>query len=275
MSAIVTGLVWELPQTAEFGRPEKMILLAYADHADANGKNVYPSVELVCKKSFYEERSVQAITRKLENMGYLVADGMGPHGTNKWYIPLTRTQDGGAKIAPVQKHADNFAPEGIAPEGNAPLQGTQKADFAPEGIAPEGNAPEGIAPEPSVVVVNRDDRLSAAAQKLEGLVGGLKGTDADLIKTWLEKHTDEWISKAIEIAKAKGARSANYVDSILIGWEANGYPKTREQKIQGAKHANSNAGNSKRTSTSRPASAGTPEYTPADQAAADAINALQ
>lgn len=242
MSAIITGLVWELPQTDDFGRPEKMVLLAYADHADANGRNVYPSVELVGRKSFYEERSVQAITRRLESLGYLVPDGVGPHGTNRWIIPLKRTKDGGAKIAPVQKQDANFAPEGIAPEG--------------------------IAPEPSVVV-NTDDRLSAVAQKLEGLTGGLKGTDADLIATWLEKHTNEWIFKAIEISQAKRARSANYVDSILIGWEANGYPKSRDEKVKGAKHANDNARQPR--ATVQPAA----EYTDADRAAADAINALQ
>ncbi|MBI5933286.1 MAG: DnaD domain protein [Chloroflexi bacterium] len=243
MSAIVTGLVWELPQTDEFGRPEKMILLAYADHADANGKNIYPSVDLVGRKSFYEERSVQAITRKLEAQGYLVADGMGPHGTNKWHIPLERTSDGGAKIAPLQKkQVQNFAPEGIAPEG--------------------------IAPEPSVVVVNRDDRLSATAQLLEGLVGGLKSTDADLIQTWLEKHTDEWIAKAFEIAKAKRARSANYVDTILIGWEANGYPKSRDEKVQGAKHADDKSRTPSRAKTNVK-----PALNPADLAAAERINA--
>ena len=74
-------------------------------------------------------------------------------------------------------------------------------------------------------------RYSAIAKKLENLTGALKGTDAPLISAWVEKHTDQWIEKALEIAKDKGARSSAYVDRILIGWEANGYPKTREQQV--------------------------------------------
>ncbi len=74
-------------------------------------------------------------------------------------------------------------------------------------------------------------RYSATARKLETLQGANKGTDADLITVWIEKHTDEWIDKAIQMAKDKGARSSKYVDSILVGWEANGYPKPRSQQV--------------------------------------------
>jgi DNA replication protein DnaD len=47
----------------------------------------------------------------------------------------------------------------------------------------------------------------------------------------MEKHLDSWIISAIGIAKEKRARSAKYVDEILINWEANGYPKPRNQRV--------------------------------------------
>jgi DnaD/phage-associated family protein len=228
MSALVMGLVWELQESPDFGRAEKFVLMAYADHADSNGKNIYPSINLVMKKTFYEERNVQKITRTLEKIGYLVADGLGPHGTNRWAIPISRSSDGGAKIAPVQNAG---------------------AENAPEGNAPEGNAPEGNAPEPSVVeVIKPDDRFGAVAKKLSELTGGaLNSLTADLISEWLPKHTNEWIFKAIEMAIAKSAKSEKYVDRILIGWEANGYPKSRAEQVRGAKNgntrSNSGAGN--------------------------------
>jgi DnaD/phage-associated family protein len=84
---------------------------------------------------------------------------------------------------------------------------------------------------------NKNDRYSATARKLETLQGANKGTDADLITVWIEKHTDEWIDKAIQVAKDKGARSSKYVDSILQGWEANGYPKPRSQQVTERKSA--------------------------------------
>jgi hypothetical protein len=150
MSAIITGLVWELPIQGEFGRPEKYILLAYADHADQNGRSIYPSVELVAQKTGYEERAVQQITHRLESMGYLVDDGTGPHGTNRWLIPLERDVTGGAKIAPrIPVSVGPAAPPDMAASKPA-KRGAKNAPLRKN--APEGNAPEGIAPEPSVEV---------------------------------------------------------------------------------------------------------------------------
>lgn len=114
MSGLVMGLVWE----QSLDRPEKYVLLAYADHADQNGGNVYPSVDLIVRKTGYSERAVQHITHNLEMAGYLVADGVGPNGTNRWKIPVVQAADGGAKIAP--RAVSKTAPEGIAPEGIAP-----------------------------------------------------------------------------------------------------------------------------------------------------------
>lgn len=89
----------------------------------------------------------------------------------------------------------------------------------------------------------RDIKFGEIVRKISELTGGgLNSSTADLINTWQAKHDDEWIFRAIETAREKGARSANYVDAVLINWEANGYPKSREDKVQGAKHATNNKG---------------------------------
>lgn len=72
---------------------------------------------------------------------------------------------------------------------------------------------------------------------LENLLGGLSTDTPRYVDTWLEKHKPEWIFKAIQEAKDKGARSVKYIDKVLISWEANGYPKTREEKVKAAKKA--------------------------------------
>ena len=155
MSGLVMGLVWELDfnAAAKFERPEKYVLLAYADHADQNGGGIWPSIDLIAKKTGYSERMVQMITRDLEIAGYLVRDGLGQRGTNRYRIPVKRS-DGGAKIAPLPAAKMSQ----IAPEEIAPPQMSQ--------IAPEEIAPEGIAPEPSVVVKNYDDD----EEKISGIV---------------------------------------------------------------------------------------------------------
>lgn len=243
MSALVMGLVWEQPILDEFGRPEKYLLLAYADHADQNGNNIFPSVELISKKTGYEERSVQSITRKLEKLGYLVDRGMGPHGTNRFSIPLARTQ-GGAKITP----------------------------HAMQKIAPEGIAPEGIAPEPSVVdvlvVVNAD--FGEICKAYEQEFGALTPMIADAIRDSVDTYPAEWIPEAMQIAVQANKRSWNYVEGILKNCKAKNLRPSlnRLEKL----HANGNAGNSKRAGQSKPATARTTKYSDADRAAADAIN---
>jgi len=66
---------------------------------------------------------------------------------------------------------------------------------------------------------------------LEKLGGGLNSKTADLIGTWLEKHALACVEQAIAEAAAQNARSAAYVDKILIGWEAKGYPNTRDEQV--------------------------------------------
>lgn len=78
----------------------------------------------------------------------------------------------------------------------------------------------------------RDKDDAQIFQALEKLMGALNSGVPRYVDTWLEKHPLERILQAIEIATDKGARSEKYVDKVLIGWEANGYPKTREEQVK-------------------------------------------
>lgn len=69
MSVRVTGLVWD----ADLPQAKKFVLLALADHADHEGRNVYPSVERTAWKTGYSERQIQRIIRELEDDGILQA----------------------------------------------------------------------------------------------------------------------------------------------------------------------------------------------------------
>lgn len=196
MSALVMGLVWEYPITDEFGRPEKYVLLAYADHADQNGNNIFPSVELIATKTGYEERSVQSITRRLESLGLLLAKGQGPMGTNRWSIPLVRTKEG-VKIAPP------------------PMQ-----KFAPEGIAPEG-----IAPEPSEEVNTYDDDEGVTQNVFrlyESNIGPLTPIIADGLKDAERDYGPLWVCDAIKTSAEAGGRSLKYILAVLRNRKENG-----------------------------------------------------
>lgn len=99
----------------------------------------------------------------------------------------------------------------------------------------------------STELLSTELQIDIVATKLSELQGGgMKSTDADRLREWKSNHSDEWILKAIQTASDNGAKSSAYVDRILIGWEANGYPKTRRQivtelkasrKVQGSRNA--------------------------------------
>lgn len=126
MSVKAMGKVWD----TDLPSNKKFVLLAYADHAHHDGTNIYPAIETIAEKTGYHERSVQRITRELEAEGYLVPDGQGPKGTNKWYIPYS---DQGDKIAPLTDHTEmGDIPSGDIPSGDK---------IAPESEQPSINPP--------------------------------------------------------------------------------------------------------------------------------------
>lgn len=84
MSVKIMGQVYD----ADLPRNEKSILLAYADHADHEGGNVYPSVGRVAWKTGYDERQVQRITKSLIKKKILIPDGQGKNRTNRYKIEV-------------------------------------------------------------------------------------------------------------------------------------------------------------------------------------------
>lgn len=83
-----------------------------------------------------------------------------------------------------------------------------------------------------------DAEIFQALSEMTG--GGLNSNTPKFVDAWKERHTNEWILKAVAIARENKARSVKYVDEILIGWEAKGYPKTREERVS-EKRPNSHA----------------------------------
>lgn len=112
MSAKISGEVWDL----RLEKDKKLILLAYVDHADHEGFNIFPTVRLIVWKTGYSEREVQRTTRELETMGLLIADGRTPGGANKWRYPVGKGAEillaWGAKVAGCQGGTGDSLPVG-------------------------------------------------------------------------------------------------------------------------------------------------------------------
>ena len=85
MSGKVSGYVFDLQGLEP---SEKFVLVAYADHSDHDGRNIFPAVKTISKKTGYSARHVQRITRKLEEMNLLIPNAGKKKRTNKWRINM-------------------------------------------------------------------------------------------------------------------------------------------------------------------------------------------
>jgi hypothetical protein len=67
---------------------EAWVLMALADHADHEGRNIYPGMGLVAWKTGYSRRQVQRIVNALQAKGILVLEAInvGKYGTNRYRI---------------------------------------------------------------------------------------------------------------------------------------------------------------------------------------------
>lgn len=176
MSVKVMGLVWDLHIPSN----EKLVLLAYADHADHDGRSIWPSVAKIAAKTSYSERSVQEITRSLQARGLLVHDGKGPRGTNKWRVGSAVVAP--AETAPVQDDAGEG--EVIARADLAPVQDEvgegaiiAAGEFAPvqdasqKGADPTGVGVRSTAPESSLTVIEPSTREGLSQTEKDQALG--------------------------------------------------------------------------------------------------------
>src|SRR3990172_10382743 len=120
MSVKIMGIVWE----ADLPQREKFVLLAYADHADHEGNNVFPSIGLVAWKTGYSARSIQRITKALMERDILIEAGISKYNTNKYSInvnsiPRLTQYKGGVKVSPGIYGGDILSGDGdkMAGEG--------------------------------------------------------------------------------------------------------------------------------------------------------------
>jgi DnaD/phage-associated family protein len=208
MSVKVMGWVWD----QDIPRDEKFVLLAYADHAEHDGSRVFPAIQKVAKKTGYSERSVQRITRKLEESGWLIPEygqeggrGISAH----WRIPIEK----GDILSQTEK-GDKRDDKRVPFETERVPNDALKGDIA---VSPEPsltiNKPPLREPPPSSggVYEHYEANIGILTPKLSELIGGA-----------IDDYPDAWIIEAIDIAVVNGARKWAYVSAILDRWKSNG-----------------------------------------------------
>lgn len=167
------------------------------------------------------------------NIGDLVNHGI--EGRDALRATLSELREAGHLLYQQEREAGRFSTGKILVY-EVPLDEPQ-TDFQ-EADEPQPDLPYTVEPhaENPTQVLNKlsnkelKERYTRITTALAGLTGG--GTNsltADFVSAWLDAHSEEWVLKAIDLAKSKGGRSEKYVDRILLGWEKDGYPQPRAQ----------------------------------------------
>lgn len=130
----------------ELKPPEKLVALALADHADADGGNIWPAVERIAWKTGYSLRHVRRLIGELCRRKVLIEAGKGPAGTVKYQLAL------GAAGRPA------YVP-GVTNETETADAGVTNDAFVREGVTsetvartPESGARTPESPKPSLTI---------------------------------------------------------------------------------------------------------------------------
>jgi hypothetical protein len=95
MSVQATSWVWDHSQSR---LAHRLVLLAIADHAKADGTGAWPSVSTLAHEANISARQVKRALRELEAIGELTLSAGGPGGTHLY--SLTRMVRGGDILTP-------------------------------------------------------------------------------------------------------------------------------------------------------------------------------
>jgi Helix-turn-helix domain len=106
MSVKQMGMVWDLDLPAN----KKLVLLAYADHADHDGGSVYPSLGRIAHKTGYSRRQVIRTAHELVKSGLMEKVRESTHDAPAEYrLRLER----GDILAPLRKRGVTNDPPGV------------------------------------------------------------------------------------------------------------------------------------------------------------------
>lgn len=145
---------WVFEQSRSKGI-DRLVLLAIGDHAHDTGRNAYPSMSTLTRKTGLDKRTVQRAIRALVDLGELTVDiNAGPKGSNRYHVHVPkgwRTDTGGGSAPLAERHPPRQNATGPTPPPVADSHRGQPATGgAPGGVAESRARGGGAPPEPSL-----------------------------------------------------------------------------------------------------------------------------
>lgn len=134
-------MTWVLRQSeAKLGA--RLVLLALADYAHADGSEAYPAVDTLAAHTRLSRRAVQSALRTLEGDGEIVRDGVGRNGTTCWRLTMGAQNPhppaGGEDDDPGGRSSRHAGGEAASPNpSKATVRDSSKENSAREDEFPE------------------------------------------------------------------------------------------------------------------------------------------
>ncbi len=230
MSIKVMIHIFDLPE-GSLTSSQKFVAVSYADHADDTGRNIFPAVATIAKKTALTPRTVQRCTRQLETMKLFLQDGKHPkYGTNQWRIDLswrgdtvsgvtTDAADNEESEGGVTPDAENMPP--LSPEPPS-LTGKKKKSKDQPSTERE-KAPEKMSP---LLVFNEVTGLHPTLPQQKLITDAFKDRPHFTIE-FLKPYWDEWVGRGygiMNIAWLADWATDGRIPSKTRGNQSNGKP---------------------------------------------------
>ena len=227
MSIKMMALIWDSQMPTS---THKLVLLAFADHANDNGGSCFPSIRKVAIKTQISQRQVQRIVADLKLNGLLIA--MKPprgHKTPSYQIR-------GDRMTPLRCDDDTGVASGVTDE---PARGDTH-DAA--GVTPMSPKSSG---EPSLEPSGETAAAARASSEIFDLyelhIGPFNPFIAAILAEAESDYTEGCIRHAFQEASRQNARRWVYVEAILKAHKQEGCyvrrPKASRRGAQGSEAA--------------------------------------
>lgn len=124
----------------------RLVVLSLASHADAEGRNAYPSIATLAHQTRLGESTIRAGLEWLKDAGEVVEDGLGPRRTRRFHLLLDPAGSAGVRD--------------LRPRSIRTLEGAVFAPLPPQILRSD---PAGSAPEQSLNEEKKKESASATA----------------------------------------------------------------------------------------------------------------
>lgn len=96
MSVKAMARVWDMTLPPN----HKLVLLAMADHADHDGRNIFPGIPKIAAKTGYSEMQVRRVIKKLIESQVLIVDSIRPGKTTIYHLANASQNDPPQNVTP-------------------------------------------------------------------------------------------------------------------------------------------------------------------------------